>query len=279
MAEHEHDEKSGGHGGGHGGHGAAHGGGGHEEHEGAPEWLISFADNVALLMGFFVILLAMNMAKPKMGGIGGEDKYPSPDSEQMMDLIIGIRRAFHSPIDMHSDDPAEAALREHIRNKSRRGSGDSKQPNQAGEGAESQANRPDEYSDFGGTVPFDDGAASLGANARAIAEKIGQDLKGMRWIIEVRGHTSPAEARGDFERANALSYRRATAVAQVLAAQGIKWEQMRLVACGDNERRVQRTYDDALLGLNQRVDVVVTGTPVAADTPAPPPVAAATEDR
>lgn len=36
---------------GHGGHGGHGHGGGHEEHAGAPEWLISFADNVALLMG------------------------------------------------------------------------------------------------------------------------------------------------------------------------------------------------------------------------------------
>ena len=57
----------GGHGG--GGHG---GGGGHEEEEeaGAPEWLISFADMVMLLMGFFVILFALNV-QPKGGNPGG----------------------------------------------------------------------------------------------------------------------------------------------------------------------------------------------------------------
>ncbi|MCL4212087.1 MAG: hypothetical protein KJZ68_15650, partial [Phycisphaerales bacterium] len=45
-----------------GGHGHGHGGGGHEEgHEGAPEWLISFADMVMLMMGFFVILFALNV--------------------------------------------------------------------------------------------------------------------------------------------------------------------------------------------------------------------------
>ena len=47
----EHDKHSGGHVGG-------HGGGGHDEEEeaGAPEWLISFADMVMLLMGFFVMI-------------------------------------------------------------------------------------------------------------------------------------------------------------------------------------------------------------------------------
>ena len=47
-------------------------GGGHEEEEegGAPEWLISFADMDMLLMGFFVILFALNV-QPKSGNAGG----------------------------------------------------------------------------------------------------------------------------------------------------------------------------------------------------------------
>src|SRR5215468_7173106 len=111
----DHDEKdhgaSEGHGGGgHGGHGG-HGGSAHEEHEGAPEWLISFADNVALMMGFFVILLAMNMAKKTAGGIGGEAKMGAE-----LDFVLAIRQAFN-PIDMSSENPAEEALRRRVREK------------------------------------------------------------------------------------------------------------------------------------------------------------------
>ena len=99
MADKPHDKsaehgeggahKGGGHGGGHG-----HGGGGHEEHhEGAPEWLISFADNVALMMGFFVILLAMNMAKQTVGGIGGEAQMGGNPNQAntMIDFAIAVR--------------------------------------------------------------------------------------------------------------------------------------------------------------------------------------------
>ena len=55
-------------------------GGGHDdEHEGAPEWLISFADMVMLIMGFFVILFALNMAPPATAGAGGNEEGEGTD--------------------------------------------------------------------------------------------------------------------------------------------------------------------------------------------------------
>jgi len=58
------------------------------------------------MMGFFVILLAMNMAKQTTGGIGGEGKYPSDEeSPVMQDFAIAVRAGFGNPVDLESNDP------------------------------------------------------------------------------------------------------------------------------------------------------------------------------
>jgi outer membrane protein OmpA-like peptidoglycan-associated protein len=279
MAEHDKSEEhgaSGGHGG--GGHGAAHGGGGgHDEHEGAPEWLISFADNVALLMGFFVILLAMNMQKPKMGGLGGEDKNPASNDVDMIDAVISIRAAFNNPVDLASDNPAEAGLRKRIRE---RAEGRSRQPGDAGENQEAQAIRPTQFSSLGGTIPFEDGSSSLTPTARGRVDALAPPLVGLRWIIEVRGHASPSETFQDPGKGLTLSYFRARTIAEALVAKGVKWQQLRLVCAGDSERKVERSYDRSADAFNQRAEVVVTQEPfdeasvgggIRAPIPAPQP--------
>jgi flagellar motor protein MotB len=260
MADHEEhkDDHGGSHGG--GGHGG-HGGGGHAEgeHEGAPEWLISFADNVALMMGFFVILLAMNMQKPKAGGIGGEAQMGGTPTTEMIDFVIAMRKEFNNPIDLNSDDPAEAPFRKRIRELLE--SGESNQPDDPGPGREHQAIRPTDFSNHGGNVNFEDDSTTLTEAARDRARTIGARLKSQRFMIEVRGHCSPSEAQLKPHRAFALGNARAMAVAEQLAAQGVPWRQMRLVSCADNARLTSReqSYDREHDRQNQRVEVIVTG--------------------
>jgi flagellar motor protein MotB len=254
VAEKEHEEHGSG-GGGHGGGGAHGGGGGHEEHEGAPEWLISFADNVALMMGFFVILLAMNMKEPTAGGIGGKEKNGgAPQSDRMMELALGIREAFHSELDPSNPDDAEL-----IRYRKRKSEGgQSQQPDETGPGREHQTVIPTERSSLGGVVPFEDDAGTLSPSGKRRAEEIGLKLRGMRFIIEVRGHASPSETGRNWKKGETLSHARALAVAEVLAEQGVLPGQMRIAASGDNERNVARDYDRDNDRMNQRVEVIVT---------------------
>lgn len=264
MAD-EKDHKHGEQGNGGGGHGGGPHAGGHAEgeHEGAPEWLISFADNVMLIMAFFVIMLAMNMKAPTTGGIGGVEAGSTP-SDDMIEFAIALREAFNNPVDPESVDPSDATLVRYIREK-RSMAGMADQAGPPGKDREVQNPRPSDFYTMGGTVEFAEDSAQLAAGARQNAAKIAGQLRGQRWIVEVRGHASPYEVGHDDEAGARLSFERAQAVARVLIENGLRKEQLRLVICGDSDRVVARPNDRTADIPNRRVDVVVTQQTVAPD--------------
>lgn len=267
----EHGGGEGGHGGGghggggHGGGGHGGGGGSHEEHEGAPEWLISFADNVALMMGFFVILLAMNMQKPATGGVGGEGKYPSEEpTDAMKDFAIEMRSAFNSPVDVNSTNPAEQQLVQRLKERQKEG-GQTRQHGVDGKNNSVQATKPSNWFSVVAFAYFVDFDATLTEEGKASMAQAALQLRGQRIMIEVRGHVSAVEAKDNKERAMRLAYDRAYAAAAELVENGVKWEQMRIVGCADNERDTPRA--DSVEGhrTNQRVQVVTTQEPMPGD--------------
>ncbi|MFO0830550.1 MAG: flagellar motor protein MotB [Phycisphaerales bacterium] len=275
MAE-EHEEHGGGedHGGdghGGGGHGGGHGGGGHAEgeHEGAPEWLISFADNVALMMGFFVILLAMNMgpkADPKQGGEPDETNVGEGGKEQtnrQMDFVIGVREAFNTPIKMDSKNPSEQRLIKRMIEKQTRGTATGNDT--SGKDDRNQAPRPSDYDKVTALIVFPDKSAALPSNAHDAITTVAEKQKDQRWIVEVRGHVSPFEQMHNHQKGMELSYQRALAVAQALVDAGMRWESLRVVACSDGDRVVKRSFDREADRGNQRVEIVVTNYVVPSD--------------
>lgn len=258
--------------GGYGRHGPS---GGHEEpHEGAPEWLISFADNVMLQMGFFVILLALAMKAPSGGGEGkrrGEDTntgVPAVSAEQL-DFAIAVRAAFNNPVQLDSTDARDVLLVQRLLAR-QRGSSEAEQEGLEGTDHDVQTIREGGLFGAGGVVPFETDSAVLDDVGRKCAVQLGTQFRGCRTMLEVRGHCSAAEAFKHPARGMELSYQRAYAVAEVLVAQGLGWNQLRLTACADNDRVNTRTYADAGHRRNQRAEVIEIDQ-VAPDAPEPAP--------
>lgn len=265
------------HGNGRGGHGG-HGGGDHEEHEGAPEWLISFADNVMLQMGFFVILLALAMKAPggaSTGGKEGEQGTGTPSAEQL-DFAIAIREAFNNPVDVSSTDANDWLLVQRLLARTRGPSAAQQDGLEGHEHDVRSIRRADGYG-VGGFISFDTHSAELNEEARRATTELGERFRGARTILELRGHCSAAEAYGQEDRAMRLAYERAFAVATVLVEQGLSWTQMRLVACADGERVAAPDYTDETRRANQRVEVIelneAAPLPDEAANSAPPPPA------
>ena len=238
-------------------HGPPHGGGHEEGHEGAPEWLISFADNVALMMGFFVILLAMNMAKQTVGGGGEKGAHGEvPKQEQMLDFAIAVREAFNNPVDINSNAPEDAALVKRLLE--RAGKSETRDPGIKGYEQDVQAIRPSDYYAISGSINFAENSTELaGPGKRTIAE-VARKVRGLRLVIEVRGHVSSVEANRGAELSMRLSSERALQVARALAEAGVDWWQMRLVICADHDRLQAYPQTRAADKANARVEIVIT---------------------
>jgi outer membrane protein OmpA-like peptidoglycan-associated protein len=258
----EHAEEHKGHKKGHGG-GHGHGGGAHEEHGGVAEWLISFADNVALLMGFFVILLAMNMNKPKPAhGLGGEAKDPGGSDDTLNELVYGIRDAFHSLPSLDSKDPKDVPLLAYMARRSR---GETSTDGSLGLHKSQDSLRPSDYQAPTGSFSFEPYSTVIDSDGKERAVDLANRLRGQTFLIQVRGHTSAIEAGGGPVAALKLSYQRAQAVAELLVQSGLRWENLRLVACGDQERITPLASDRSEHKTNQRVEIIVTNETVSPD--------------
>lgn len=253
MADQEHDKEHKDHGG--HGLGPPHGGGHEEAHEGAPEWLISFADNVTLMMGFFVILLAINM-KPDAPAAAAAASPPGTPSVAALDMAIAVRDAFNNPVDLNSTNPNDLPLIARIRQ--RRMDGLAENPNAEGTEHDVQTVRSGERHDMGGNLPFDEDSASLTSAAREAAARLAAELRGKRTMIDVRGHVSAAEAFKSDDKGMRLSFDRTLVVARFLTQQGLDWRQLRLVACGENDRVRPIAYEKTGHHANAHVEVVAT---------------------
>ncbi|MFO0829620.1 MAG: flagellar motor protein MotB [Phycisphaerales bacterium] len=273
MSDHGgHDEGKKKHGGGHGGGHGGHGGGGHAEgeHEGAPEWLISFADMVMLMMGFFVIMFALNV-QPKGGnaGGGGEQSEGVANQPDMIDFAISVRSAFNNPVDINSTDPNERPLVERLKEREA-GAGESRDDGTKGKERDVKSVRPSDYFGKGTSVQFPMRSTVLDEEAARVVAEFGAKHRGMKSVLEVRGHTSQTEAFRKPEEAMVLSQERAMSVARALAAAGIDWWRIRLVASGDHERIVANPGTADADVRNARVEILVTDDVAAPPTPVEP---------
>jgi flagellar motor protein MotB len=248
------------------GHGAGAAHDEEEHHEGAPEWIISFADNTALMMGFFVILLAMNMA-PKGSNAsptGDPNADPGQPTAAQLDWALGVREGFNNPVRLDSTDPRDALLLKRLKERM-----ELEKKEQAPKGTydKVQSLRKSDYYSVSAAVGFPGHSAELGGEARKTIQDTAAHLRGVRLMVEVHGHCSAAEAYVSLDKGMALSFNRAMAVARELTKLGIDWRQIRLIAHGDADRSRAAAHTAGQQPVNQRVEIVRTDQLMAESDP------------
>jgi len=99
-------------------------------------------------------------------------------------------------------------------------------------------------------VVFDNQSALLSPVGRKTLTDVAAKLRDQRWIVEFRGHVSPFESMRDNTKAMNLSTT-GPWLGPGPGRAGLKWETLRVVACGSNDRwspALRRQRDRATSG-------------------------------
>jgi outer membrane protein OmpA-like peptidoglycan-associated protein len=174
----------------------------------------------------------------------------------MLDFAIAVREAFNNPVSINSKDPKDAELVKRLIQ--RAGKSETRDPGIKGHQQDVQAIRPGDYYAVSGSVNFAEGSTELTAAAQPTISEVAKKAKGLRLVVEVRGHASSVEANRGAEQAMRLSAERALVVARALADRGVDWWQMRLMLAADHDRLQAYPQNRAADQANARVEIIIT---------------------
>jgi chemotaxis protein MotB len=264
------------------GRGGRRGGGGHAEGHGSDErWVISYADLVTLLLGFFIILYAtseLDLQRFESISIGLAKAF-NVDVKQGLDpedspLFQGGRGLLPGPLNTGRIDRDLAFIEGQL--------GDHERAQQILPG-QVEVKREEDRIVFrvADSLVFASASAELRPGAHALLQVIGEIVSGLPNEIRVEGHTDTVPvATARYPSNWELSSARATAVLRHLV-EDVGLDGSRVFAAGYGEfRPIASNETPEGRALNRRADIVVLYEPgqlalsgdVTADEPAAPDI-------
>lgn len=221
---------------------------------GAPLWVVTYGDMMTLLLCFFILLSAFaNFEDPG-------SKSNAMAAIESIQSALGISSPAANRLDtvVEMNAVLEQILRK-IKIYDQHHKGDSQDKGIVGRTVRIRRIRDGLEIVIGGPVVFEPFSATLAAQGREAVAAIGDELKGHRNTIEIRGHAADDGRPSDWTREDAmkLSFDRAQAVANELILRGLDPRTVRLVAVGDNEPVAMEVYDPTKRGMNRRVEIII----------------------
>jgi chemotaxis protein MotB len=231
--------------------------------EGAPEWMVSYADMITILMSFFVVMFSMAGSK---------------DPKKEEPVIMSLRRQFGRFVGLPASQyiPAGSPLAEKTAGMRSTPHKDTRNRGLVGDHSRVNTVRSGDQPTIGGVLYFDDGVTQLSAEQQRQLQLTFKDLSGKPQKVEVRGHTlTRSQANNPAIRDNwDLAYQRCYNTMKYLVALGLDPRRIRLGVSAQYEP-IYTGRDPLLLEKNSRVEVFMlnefadelgTGEPAPAET-------------
>lgn len=192
--------------------------------EGAPEWMVSYADMITIMMAFFVVMFAMSSLK---------------DDDREEAVFNALQTQFgRYPLSAALTPPrAVAKARGGVAADGRFEQSTSQGPSPSRPSMRVTRIRPGEDVVLGANLSFRDADAELTEADRRKLAALVDEIGGKSQRIEIRGHTSgrPLPADAPYRDQWDLAYARARRVMEQLVALGVSPRRLRLSVAAANE--------------------------------------------
>ena len=242
-----------------------------ETSQGAPGWVVTYADFITVLLCFFIALVSMSDIKKDrfqqaveslQGAFGGFTGFKggietTPLDGNPKNTLIQRLSELETPTVMNKPRDSE--------NEGRNATEEGSRDRGGGGIAGGQEFRVTTVRDglrivIGGSIAFDRFGAELKPEARELIAHTAERIRGYNTKVLVRGHATnePLSSGSPFRNPRDLSYARANAVARALEENGVRIVRILAVAAGDTEPLVRQAYTEERRALNRRVEILVT---------------------
>jgi chemotaxis protein MotB len=220
--------------------------------EGLPEWIMSYADMITILMAFFVVMYSM---APTGEVTAKQEEVMKSLREQFGPKWTGMTALGPGPY-VQLNSPLASLETAGSREKGNNKKGVGSKKLRPIENRQPASLRPGNQPSVGGTVYFDDDSTQVTPSQEKALSGAIREIGGKALRLEVRGHTSrrppddPQKYRDNWD----LAYERARNVMDYLVKSGIDPKRIRLAVAADNEPLNNRAHA-AGHGTSARVEI------------------------